>query len=107
MTASAIHTASKQSKHPTTKGYKQTRLPIRQRNNKGKEATKGYKRTPETTKAKNRRNATSNRGKGGKANTQKAADEKLKRWRDNIPTRGINATREDAEQQRLQETTVE
>lgn len=47
-------------------GYKQTRLPTRRRNNKGKEATKGYKRTPETTKAKNRRNATSNRGKGGK-----------------------------------------
>ena len=108
MTAYAIHTASEQSQHPTTKvthkqGYQQ-----RQRNNKGREATKGYKRTPETTKAKNRRNATSNRGKGGKGKTaEKAADEKLKRWRDNIPTRGINATREDAKQQRLQETTVE
>ena len=45
--------------------------------------------------------------KAAKANTRKAADEKLKRWRDNIPTRGINATREDAKQQRLQETTVE
>ena len=52
-------------------GYKQTRLPIKRRNNKGKEATKGYKRTPETTKAKNRRNATSNRGKGGKGKQPK------------------------------------
>ena len=53
------------------KGYKQTRIPTRQRNNKGKEATKGYKRTPETTKAENRRNATSNRGKGGKGKQPK------------------------------------
>lgn len=52
-------------------GYTQTRLPTRQRNNKGREATKGYKRTPETTKAKNRRNATSNRGKSGKVKTPK------------------------------------
>ena len=45
--------------------------------------------------------------KAARQTPEKAADEKLKRWRDNIPTRGINATREDAEQQRLQETTVE
>ena len=50
-------------------GYKQTRLPIRQRNNKGREATKGYKRTPETTKARNRRQ---------RQTTEKAADKKIR-----------------------------
>ena len=89
-------------------GYTQTRLPTKAaerqrqggnqrlqentRNNKGEEQAKCYE---QPRKRRQRQTA------------EKAADEKLKRWRDNIPTRGINATREDAEQQRLQETTVE
>ena len=107
MTAYAIHTAFKQSQHPTTnvtnkQGYRQgsgttkatgnQRLQENTRNNQGEEQTKCYKQP---------------RKRRQRQTPEKAADEKLKRWRDNIPTRGINATREDAKQQRLQETAVE
>ena len=68
------------------------RLQENTRNNKGEEQAKCYKQP---------------RKRRQRQTTEKAADEKLKRWRDNIPTRGINATREDAKQQRLQETAVE
>ena len=98
MTASANNNGIQTISTSDNQGYTQTRQGSNQRlqentrNNKGEEQAKCYKQPRKRRQGKT---------------TEKAADEKLKRWKDNIPTRGINATREDAEQQRLQETTVE